>query len=112
MVTGLKRIKQIAKEVRKFFENDPASTKQLHRLCFRASVSLAKRLQSKGIKAKVVHGYMCDTKGWINRHSWVVYKNKIIDLTATQFGYKPRVFVRSVTSTLYIPDKRVRDYAF
>lgn len=124
-----KRIKQAATQVRKFFERvaeDEVFLKNLSCLCWRASTTLAKRLQSKGFEAKVVHGEMLDVWGGTNYHVWVVYKNKILDITATQFGYRNKIFITSTKSKLYKPLKkawpranwpveqrpRARDYAF
>jgi hypothetical protein len=53
-------------------------------LCGVASVYLHRQLRREGIRAEIVAG---------DGHAYVMFKNHIIDVTATQFN-KPRIVVR------------------
>ena len=58
--------------------------------CGICSLYLLIRARSMGIYVTLAHGF-CDD----HYHYWIEYNNKIIDITATQFGYQSRVRVKN-----------------
>jgi hypothetical protein len=103
-VHKLKRVKRIAYRVREKCElyalnviSRDLDPKELMGLCAIASFTLCTELEKAGIEAEVYEGKY-DT--WFE-HCWVVVDDKIVDITATQFGTKRRVSVRKDTSEWY-----------
>lgn len=102
------KIKNIAKKVRKAVEklaksdNYYSFDKNLKCACALASYFLSKELNKNKIKSKVVWGNFI--KGKKNySHCWVVVKNQIVDITATQFGIKHKVYITDIDSEQYYP---------
>ena len=95
----------LAQEVRREMESVARMEKfpaDLCGLCARASYKLQTRLRAAGIEVDFVYGEF-DTLD----HCWVVYKKKIVDITATQFGLSfPSVYVTSVHDQMYHPIER------
>lgn len=94
----------IAAHVRKTFERiarDESFPADLACLCLRASKALAKALTKTGIKAKLVMGGYREPYGECGDHCWIEIGDKIIDITATQFGTFDRVHVTDVSDPEY-----------
>jgi hypothetical protein len=111
---SLQKVKVVAKQVRKAMEEiidtEPFGNDDLGGECGRASAQLylaCKRARIRGVKFASNH-----------QHAFNVYRNHIIDITATQFGYKRRVFIKKITGKekyfhepLYIR-RRIEDFDF
>ena len=78
-------------------------------MCAVASYTLAKALNDNGIRCKMVTGWFREWADYEEQHCWVETHNKIIDITATQFGIKKPVFIVSRHHEKYHRDKIVRD---
>ena len=64
--------------------------KDLSGFCLRASARLAHQLEKRGIRTKIV--LASGGGGWGGQHAYVIARNHILDVTATQFkGPKVRV---------------------
>lgn len=85
---------QVAKRTRKACESYAKETnifaEDLNSMCAIASAYLMKRLSCARIRAEFVIGTYDGSD-----HCWVEHKDKIIDITATQFGILQAVFVTS-----------------
>jgi hypothetical protein len=92
---SFREIKNTAKRVRKAMEFISGSTK-LSGYCGRASLQLFRVLKLKNIKGIVLVDGLS--------HTFLLYKNKIIDITATQFGKKDRVYIKDI--------KDIKDYEY
>jgi len=67
--------------------------------CAISSYALYKALKNKGLKVKFVLGHF---DYYLNKHCWIEYKDKIIDITATQFGNNfSDVFVTDIKNERY-----------
>jgi len=91
-MTNLKKVKRIAKDIRKAFEEiDKKYTGHtggdLGGHCGRASVQLYLACRRVGIKIGINKG---------EGHMFNTYRDRIIDITATQFGVRRKVFVRKI----------------
>ena len=79
-------IKKLAKKVRQAFEKiaekEPCIGTDLCGLCARASIQLFLEARRKGMYVGLIAG---------TGHVYNTYKGHIIDVTATQFGYKEKV---------------------
>ena len=96
-MTKLSIIKNIAKQVRKAFEEIAENEKEysygnwkefhnsLRGYCAAASVQLYYACKKKGIKLKLIEGI---------GHAYNEFDDYIIDITATQFGRYPKVHIR------------------
>ena len=70
--------------------------------CGNASSILVKVLQHFGVKSHFYSGdYYVPGAKHGSGHCWMQYKNKIIDITATQFGQTDRVFIHPTNTELY-----------
>lgn len=70
-------------------------------MCAVASFVLARALRRNRIKCNIVSGEFYDN-GWpAGNHCWVEVRNKIVDITATQFGDFPPVYVTSKKDEQY-----------
>lgn len=69
--------------------------------CLMASYMLRHALAKHGISAQLVHGKCVG-----NYHWWLVINDHIVDITATQFGIKNKVFITPKTNTGYVQSKR------
>ena len=98
----LQRIRQIASRVRKQCEKfadspDNHFLDNLEGLCAIASYILQKELHKKGIDTKLIQGNFLEE--WDEpcpdpyNHCWIEWKDYIIDVTATQFGFKRKVYI-------------------
>ncbi len=104
--------RQIAVKVRKFLEKHAeilcdGSDDELSCMCAIASTALAFFFTKYGYKVQVWAGIAIDGT-WIN-HCWCVSNSKIWDITATQFGDYPKVYVTSLDDKDYEPYKRISD---
>ena len=101
-----KRIHKIASRVRRQCEifsckdecggKDYFNNHDLSCMCAVASYTLAKALKKNGIVCKMVKGMFED-----DHHCWVEIKNEIVDITATQFGIRNRVYFTNKSNECY-----------
>ena len=100
----LKRLKeaiQIAKQIRKQCEII-APYSDLQCWCGIASCALSKALTKKGISNKIIFGEFRRTKNERgDDHCCILVGDKIIDITATQFGISRSVYVVSSNNYSY-----------
>lgn len=85
------RLKTILNDTRKWAEEIAEKyeydyTSDLCGLCAITSKELFIRLTEQGYKCKIAYN---------SKHCFVLYKNRVFDLTATQFG-KPRIHIFSI----------------
>ena len=107
-------IRKIAKLVRDQVEEDVAcgldivdNEATLEGACGYASYGLCRMLPG----STFVYGHFIH-KGRPNGHAWVEYKNKIIDITATQFGINSRILITKKDGTRakrYVAGRRGKD---
>ena len=110
---------EIARKVRKACEHfashttdyDYSGNKDLSCMCGVASWTLARILRNNGIRARVIYGRF-DPDGFCDCHCWVRACNRIIDITATQFKVKRKVFVSKVSSRKYEKKRFIDDVNF
>lgn len=85
----LGKIKEIAKKIRKAFEeieeSETYNKGDLGGYCARASIQLYLACRREGIRISMVEGI---------GHMYNKYNGKIIDITATQFGERSKVLIR------------------
>ena len=80
--------------------------------CGVASRALSMHLTEKGIRNKLIFGYFNDKTRCSEadeNHCWVVVGNNIIDVTATQFGDFPPVYVVPRNSWRYKERNVIKD---
>lgn len=92
-------VKQIAAEIRRWIETNLPEhcNPNLEGCCSFGSYLLSKVLQKNGYDAYFVEGEYDD-----NFHCWVELDNVIIDITATQFGDLPKVYITETDDNYYI----------
>jgi hypothetical protein len=92
-------VKQIATEVRRWIEQNLPSDcdDNLCGACSFGSYLLTKVLQKNGYDAYFVEG---DYKN--SCHCWVELDDVIIDITATQFGNYPKIYITNNDDNYYI----------
>lgn len=93
------KAKQIAVEIRKWVEKNLPEhcDSNLEGCCSFGSYLLSKVLQKNGFEAYFVEGEYDD-----EYHCWVELNDVIIDITATQFGDFPQVYVTDSDDKYYI----------
>jgi len=95
---------EIAAETREVIESSGIYTSDLEGACAVASEYIVQKARNLNIRATFICGYYqvyddeyvidFDYKNCLNtNHSWIEYKNKIIDVTATQFAIFDTVHV-------------------
>ena len=100
---SLDKIKETARIVRSQCESYAASTghdeygKDLSCMCGIASYALREAIKRIGIRIKLIYGFYGNSSG----HCWLNIEDKIIDITATQFGVSRKVFVTSISNAKY-----------
>lgn len=89
-------VREVAYMVRDFIEDNEHLFKSWRRgpglggMCGVASMILSGQLKQRGIQNKVVWG---DFEDPFNGHVWVETKTHIVDITATQFDKRNRVYI-------------------
>ena len=117
----MQKIRSIAKIVRKkceVFAKSRASTNydfhdkdDLSCMCAVASFVLAEALRKNGFECNVIHGNFSRYGCYNSEHCWVEVKNKIIDITATQFKSSiPKVYIVSNKNRQFIDKEIKNDY--
>lgn len=71
-------------------------TKSLESMCGIASYALKQALEGARLDSNLVYGFY-DGMG----HCWLEYGDRIIDITATQFGVRRRVYVTDYENAKY-----------
>jgi len=89
---SLRKITSIARRIRKAFEEIESKEGEyndgdLGGYCGRASVQLYLACKRQGIKIQIAEGV---------GHIFNVYNGRIVDITATQFGYCEKVFIKDL----------------
>ena len=111
---------QIAYKVRKqcevFVNSEASKNYDFHKqddlgcMCAVASFTLAFTLNKRNIEAKMIRGKFFinndahkdeDEDCFGDEHCWVEFRDKIIDITATQFDDVPKVYVSNRDSNRY-----------
>ena len=69
--------------------------------CAVSSYTLHKKLNRLGFKSKFVQGHYR-----MMEHCWVEIDNLIIDITATQFGIKEKVYITRTNDKNYQPTRK------
>lgn len=78
---------------------DYSGRKDLACFCACASVFLAQKLNEHGIKAVAIRGSFDSDEG--DNHCWVDVDNNIIDITATQFGIRDKIFITTYNNSSF-----------
>jgi len=89
-MTDLERLIGLARFARITFEKVAERDQwpyNLGGLCFSASFFLHKLAENYGIKTEIGHGI---------GHWFVLFEDKVVDITATQFGVKEKIAVLSI----------------
>lgn len=84
------KLKEIVLETRAWGEKLPIARDycpDLAGLCAIVSKELCERLQQNGYKAKIAYN---------GHHCFVILQGRIIDLTATQFGNYPKIYIKKL----------------
>jgi hypothetical protein len=98
------RVRKIAKNVRKLAEVLQDDNPDLENMCGQASYLLYAWLKKEGIKSSMLYGdYESDS------HAWNRVGDYYVDVTATQFGCRNRVYVRSSNCEEYVVDKEISE---
>jgi hypothetical protein len=110
--TNFNKLIEIAKSVRERFENsiirsydglfelDPEDKQELGGRCHLASRVLYKEARKSGLKVKMCTGWF-ENDFSAGGHCWIEFEGKIIDITATQFGIKDKIFITDVNDSRY-----------
>lgn len=105
-MNNLKKIKQISSIVRDACDYSVSRGMlpvkfplDLTGLCAIASNHLYLQFKKHNIKSKFVKGYYKN-----NSHCWVEVDDKIIDITATQFNVKQKIFITNKNNKKYIKE--------
>lgn len=93
-----KRVKKLNREV---LDYELCWNSNLAGGCLMSSYMLQYVLKKQGIKSKLIRGRCRD-----NYHWWLVIDNNIVDITATQFGVKERVYIIPSDHVQYKPGRR------
>lgn len=115
----MQKIRSIAKIVRKkcevFAKSEDSTNYDFHDhddlscMCAVASFVLAEALRKNGFECNVIHGKFYLNGCYRSEHCWVEVKNKIVDITATQFKSSiPKVYIVSDKNPQFV-DKEIKN---
>ena len=92
------KLLEIARDVRHIAEKHPDSCYDLSCWCAICSFKIFKILRNitKQVYFAIVDGGCC-----CHCHCFVIYKNKMIDVTATQFGEKENIVIDDIDTIQY-----------
>ena len=101
------KILEIARTVRLAAEQVRTIPTDLEGACASASYVLWKHLRKQGYDADFImgsyHGF---------NHCWVEIEDRILDITATQFGVRKKVYTRVLSAAIYQEELRGKDAAW
>jgi hypothetical protein len=117
----MQKIRSIARIVRKkceaFAKSEASKNCDFHNqedlscMCAVASFVLAEALRENGLECNVVHGNFYLNGCYRSEHCWVEVKNKIVDITATQFKSSiPKVYIISNKNPQFVDKEIKNDY--
>lgn len=105
-MSDIDQIKTLAKHTRNLCERYLiAYPLNLEGACAIASFHLYKSALKNNIKLKLCYGECKDKRGLYHHHYWVEFKDKIIDITSTQFGYRNKVRIKNKSKDYRYIDK-------
>ena len=83
-------------------------TERLEGACAIGSATLARVLRRCGMPARLVIGAFYKGDEFVSFHAWVEVDDRIVDVTATQFGRLPAVLVTDTSDDRYHPSAKGR----